>query len=127
MKNQIQIITVLDEGINGGGEEQVEYTWKLGPRNLMKAIERFPKHLQDMVNCYGNIGCGYSWISVHDVKMDGFDLSDYENETDPLRYQSNDLLPINKTTWCKQYIASVLDGSLQKKRDYLEKIFTYDN
>jgi hypothetical protein len=126
MKNQIVIKTALDEGIcksSGGGQTRIHYSWGLGPRNLMTAMETLSEHYASMERGYGNVGhCG-SWIEIAGVKIWNEDFSDCEFNTDGSNFRDCHSSAISKTQWCSQFIASVLDGSLQKQRQRNAKYF----
>lgn len=73
----ISIRTHLDSGIyasQGGGQTIVHYRWNAGPLNLLKAAAKMSEHRKHMVQCYGNIGCGRSWLYIGDVAMDEEDI-----------------------------------------------------
>lgn len=76
----ISIKTRLDKGIYrscGGGETITHYQWpKTSARNLLLALRRLPDHRAYMIECYGNIGCGYSWIDVDGVQLDRWEFAE---------------------------------------------------
>ncbi len=126
MKNQIEIKTALNDGIyksDGGGETRTHHNWNVGPRNLMNAIEMLHDHSASMTRGYGNVGHGGSWIVICGVKMNADDIADYEHTTDRDRYGPDDYIqPISRTKWCRDFIESVLDGSLIQGRKDFQKI-----
>lgn len=110
MSAQITIRTRIHESIykgQGGGQTHTYFSWVLGPRNLMKAIEMLPEHSRDMTNGYGNVGhCG-SWIEVAGVRMTEDDVSTYEWETDQTNFDQF-TKAVTKTEWCRRFIANAL-------------------
>lgn len=58
----------------GGGQTIAHYTYKTGPRNLLKAINQWHKWSTYLVDVYGNIGCGQTWVEVENVPIDPFEL-----------------------------------------------------
>ena len=112
----ITMKTRLHDGIyksEGGGEIQIIKQWKLGPRNLITAIEIMDKtHHQNRLS-YGDIGSGSTWLEINGRKITFYELENYMDETDTDRYPSNYYRkPTNKTEWCKKYIMAVLSGEL---------------
>jgi len=125
MKNRIEIKTALHEGIyksDGGGQTRVHYSWAVGPRNLMRALEALPEHSESMTTSYGNHGHSGSWIEIAGVRIGHDGFTDYEFDTDPSNfYDSSHTNAISKTVWCKRFIVSVLDGSLVLQRRDFQK------
>lgn len=78
----IKIYTKLSESIyasNGGGEIREQYTYKTTGRNLLLAIKKLGQHRAYMSECYGNIGCGASWLEIDGKKLtqeDKWELED---------------------------------------------------
>jgi excisionase family DNA binding protein len=113
---KIEIRTRFAEGIASVGGTTVTYfTWTIGPRNLMKAIETLPDHSRSMTDGYGNVGHAGSWITVAGVEMTADDIREFEHETESHELESLSA-QTSKTEWCKNFIASVLDGSLVEQR-----------
>ncbi|SIR39618.1 hypothetical protein SAMN05880558_11313 [Aeromonas sp. RU39B] len=77
----IKIITRLDSGIASihAGENHTRYEWATGPRNLVKAMTLLPDHRRHMMDAYGNIGCGGSWIEVDGVRLSTDDMMKFES------------------------------------------------
>jgi hypothetical protein len=74
----IHIKTRLADGIyrsSGGGETRTHYKWATGPRNLLKAAAAFEQHCRRMADCYGNIGCGRSWVEIDGQWINPGDLA----------------------------------------------------
>ena len=79
----IVIKTCLDSGIyksEGGGEIRVEHEYTKGPRNLVKAAADFWKIRESNIRCYGNIGCGKTWLEVDGQLIDPMDFSFEKNK-----------------------------------------------
>lgn len=119
MAQEITIKTALHPGIapqTADSKITTYYSWNIGPRNLMAAMEKLGEHGSSMERGYGNVGhCG-SWIEIAGVSMFHEDFSDYEFETNPVHFHDSYRSAISKTEWCKRFIASVLDGSLVAER-----------
>ena len=103
----ITIKTRLNDGIyksSGGGETRTHYEWATGPRNLLKAAETLIEHRASMVRCYGNIGCGASWLEIDGVEIHQYDLESLYNP---------DLLPtgMTRTEQARELLASVAAGT----------------
>ena len=80
----ITIHTRLDARIyarDGGGQDRIRYTWAVGPLNLLHAAEKLPEHRAGMVQGYGNIGCGGSWLQIGDQRIDDADLPETLTES----------------------------------------------
>lgn len=77
--NNITIKTRLDDAISNSGKDRIHYQFKTGPRNLLKALKLLKEHEKYMEECYGNIGCGSSWIEIDGKKIGGFDIDDVIN------------------------------------------------
>lgn len=83
----ITIKTTLADGIyasHGGGQTKVHYEYEtVGPLSLLKAIRQLLEHRKHMQDCYGNIGCGSSWIEIDGQKIEQSELEPIIiNETD---------------------------------------------
>ena len=73
----IEIRTRLNDGIyksEGGGETRTHYSANAGPLNLLRLARKLGQHLDHMEVCYGNIGCGSSWLRIGDQRVGTFDL-----------------------------------------------------
>jgi hypothetical protein len=109
----IEIKTRLNSGIyksDGGGETRVHYAYTTGPRNLIAAIQQLREHRADMVRCYGNIGCGSSWLEIDGQEIHGFDLEDVaRDEAIELREYSH-IRRENRTAKARRLIAEVRAG-----------------
>jgi len=73
----IEIRTRLDDGIyasEGGGETRTHYSAAAGPLNLLRLARKLGAHAAHMEVCYGNIGCGSSWIRIGDQRISLSDL-----------------------------------------------------
>lgn len=127
---KIEIKTALHSGIckiDGGGETHTHYFWPLGPRNLIKAMEKLLEHSRSMTRGYGDVGHSGSWIEVAGVNMTREDIDDFNYDTDPSNFDPEGSVSADgKTKWCRRYIDSILDGSLITKReasaDFLKKM-----
>jgi len=134
MKQQeIKIKTQLDEGIyksDGGGQARTHYSWNIGPRNLMSAIEMLSEHSESMTRGYGNVGhCG-SWLEIAGIEMSTTDIADYNYDTDVENFDSDTISHssyISKTKWCQRFISSVLDGSLLSDRADFNNQMAHNN
>lgn len=101
MTQQITIMTALDNRLNGVDGPTVQHKWSAGPRNLLRALKMLDSHKKHMEDCYGNVGCGTSWIEVNGYRLNESDMFDFAMCCD---YQN--LHPINKTQWCQRFLAS---------------------
>lgn len=103
----ITIKTKLDRRISGGGETHIEYEFTTGPRNLINAIEKLSEHRAENVRCYGNIGCGKSWLEIDGQVIDNVDLK--EIITDDAEYCKYDSWrqPRSCTEKARQLLAKV--------------------
>ena len=73
----IEIFTKLNNGIRDiGGKEIKQYKWnKTSGRNLLIATKKLIEHKEEMKKCYGNIGCGNSWIRINGKDIDSYLLT----------------------------------------------------
>lgn len=74
----IVIKTRLDEAIGkrlGGGQTVEVKRWKATPGKLVRAARAL--HAERRVNrrCYGNVGCGRSWLEIDGQEIAGVYLS----------------------------------------------------
>lgn len=110
MTHAITIKTRLNSGIyksNGGGETRTHYSYAVGPRNLLKAIDQLHAHRKEMRNGYGNIGCGMSWLEIDGVEVDDYELNEVEAD-DSKRYKDCMFVKIeSRTDKARQLIARV--------------------
>ena len=73
----IEIRTHLDAGIyasEGGGETRTHYSANAGPLNLLRLARKLGEYVAHMEVCYGNIGCGRSWLRIGDQRVQQSDL-----------------------------------------------------
>lgn len=111
----IKIITRLDSGIasTDAGQARTHYTWKTGPRNLIKAIESLSSHRQRMIASYGNIGCGGSWIEVDGVRLSYDDMMKFESvcvfaDMSAAEYDREFRTPRQtRTEWAKEMLTKI--------------------
>jgi hypothetical protein len=120
MAKTISIITRLHTGISGhaDGEPFVEHTYSCGPRNLLRAINDLGETRRNNRQGYGNMGCGSTWIAINGTPIRDEELSELEYET-----EVSELGRITRTEWARNFIASVLDGSLLHTRTAREERF----
>ena len=74
----IDLHTRLSEGIyrsQGGGRDLVAQSWTTGPRNVVAAISALTARRAETVRCYGNVGCGQTWLTVDGVTLDDADMA----------------------------------------------------
>lgn len=74
----IELHTRLNDGIyqsQGGGQDIVAQSWATGPRHLMTAIAALTTRRAEMIRCYGNVGCGNTWLAVDGVTLDDADCA----------------------------------------------------
>lgn len=110
--SKITIKTHLNSGIyksDGGGETRTHHEITTGPRNLIKAIELFFEHRATMTRCYGNIGCGKSWLEIDDQQISHLDMMDIM-EDDREIYGRDSSLIKSRTQKARELIASVAAG-----------------
>ena len=73
----IKIYTRLADGIYkscGGGEVREHYSYKTTPRNLVIAAKKLIAHNREMVENYGNGGCGITWLEIDGHQVDDITL-----------------------------------------------------
>jgi len=123
MKKTIQIKTSFHYGIASiGGKTLTYYTYKIGPRNLMRAITDLHEHSESMEHGYGNVGHQGSWIEIAGVRILPDDLAQYEFETDPSNYRDDyHMRATSKTVWLQDLIERCLDGRIVKERKELSE------
>jgi hypothetical protein len=89
----IEIITRLHDGIyrsSGGGERRVMWRRATGPLNLLRAARLFPSHVEWIETCYGNVGCGRSWVEIDGQWIEGWDMPQTMAEARALLAQVSD-------------------------------------
>lgn len=126
IKERIMTITIktkLSEGIyksSGGGETRTHYEFTTGPRNLLKAIEHLGKHRSDMVNGYGNIGCGRSWLEIDGQPIHPYDLEDVARDDAEFfrRSEYTNAMTKTRTAKARELIAHVKAGYNINQYDY---------
>jgi hypothetical protein len=77
--NTITIKTKLHDGVyvsQGGGKVVTHYEFTAGPRNLVKAIKTLHSHKDEIKECFGNIGCGHSWMEINGKQVNIYDMED---------------------------------------------------
>ena len=75
----ITIKTKLHDGVyasQGGGKVVTHYEFTAGPRNLVKAIKTLHSHKEEIKECFGNIGCGHSWMEINGKQVNIYDMED---------------------------------------------------
>ena len=103
----IKIYTQLSDGICkscGGGEVREHYSYKTTPRNLVIAAKKFLAHKKEMVENYGNGGCGRSWLEV-----DGYNVSDITLKC-MLNNDKSDEYYVSPTEQARQLIERICDN-----------------
>jgi len=83
MKKQITIKTAIHSGIyasQGGGHTREEYSWNLGPINLLKAVKKIDEHNAAMDASYGSIGHAGSWIEIDGERISSWDYPENMDE-----------------------------------------------
>ena len=53
-------------GVTGGGTTREVRRWRLGPRNLARAVRALDGHRTKTERVWGNIGCGRTWLNLVD-------------------------------------------------------------
>jgi hypothetical protein len=92
---KIELCTRLAAGIyasSGGGVVRVHDTWAVGPINLRKAVKRLASHRKEMVERFGNLGCGSSWLRMGGRRIDNADIEYYSESEDGLTIPSAKVL-----------------------------------
>lgn len=120
----ITIHTQLHDGIyasSGGGQNITHYSWAIGPRNLLQAIDVLAEHGTSMTSGYGNIGRGATWLEIDGQRMDANDFVDIQMARDPAERRAHlrdySCLPwVSATQLARELIASVRDGSYARGR-----------
>lgn len=77
--NTITIKTKLHDGVyvsQGGGKVVTHYEFTAGPRNLVKAIKTLRSHREEIKSCFGNIGCGHSWMEINGKQVNIYDMEE---------------------------------------------------
>jgi hypothetical protein len=77
----IKLFTQLDKGIyrsQRGGEIQHFGTWD--DSSVLAAVKELLEHRAYMIDCYGNIGCGQSWLERDGVRIEAEEIEEYEHE-----------------------------------------------
>ena len=118
-KAMIKIKTCLSDGIyrsHGGGETIVHYAWKLGPRNLLKAIKTLADHAEHMENCYGSGGCGASWIEIAGVELGWQDIESINDAYDRTEWEHAHGWGQTPTQVATELINSLYNGQLAADR-----------
>ncbi|MDN7407980.1 hypothetical protein QZM42_05400 [Burkholderia vietnamiensis] len=96
--------TRQDKDIRGGGVTKDIATFSIGPRNLLKATAALRKLLKQNEQCYGNVGCGHSWLEINGSRVFFGSLRKLEYaDTDP-RYE------MTRTQKANDLLADVLAG-----------------
>ncbi len=75
--HKILLVTRLDDGIyksHGGGERQIVAKFNATPRGLIRAIDALGSERRQCERCYGNIGCGSSWLELDGVHIDDAEI-----------------------------------------------------
>ena len=106
---KIELCTRLAAGIyasSGGGMLRVHDTWTVGPINLRKAVTRLASHRKEMVERFGNLGCGSSWLRIGGRRIDDADIEYYSESEDGLTIPSAKVLLSAHIAATKESIAT---------------------